>query len=205
MAHHSDPPGTATRRAAMRLLDAVLRRGEALEAALPNVTKGLEDRSDRALVHAIAGETLRHLTDLDALIDSATKENLPEDAKARMALRIALVSALSLGTPPHAAISTSLPLVSGGPRRLVHGVFGTLMRQGANLPSPPHLLPVVADRWAEAWGSDVMMAARQAIASPPPIDLTLKNPEETANWLELLGGNQPVARSYPPPQRHGQG
>src|SRR3712207_7735084 len=51
-----------------------------------------------------------------------------DDAKARFALRIALVQALALGTPAHAAISTVLPLVEGGPRRLVHGVFGALLR-----------------------------------------------------------------------------
>ena len=94
-------------------------------------------RTDRGLAHAIAAEALRRLTDLDALIDSATAKPLPDDAKARFALRIALVQALALDTPPHAAIATVLPLVDGGPRRLVHGVYGTLMRRGAALPDPP--------------------------------------------------------------------
>lgn len=188
MAHHSDPPGTAVRRSALRLLDAVLRRGEALEAALPNVVKGLDDRSDRALVHAITAEALRRLPDLDSLIDSATREPLPEDAKARMALRLALVQALSLKTPPHAAISTALPLVTGGPRRLVHGVFGTIVRSGAELPDPPHLLPEIAERWGEAWGAAMVEAARHAISAPPPIDLTLKNPAATEDMAERLHG-----------------
>ena len=47
-----------------------------------------------------------------------------------MVLRIALAQMLGLNTPPHAAISTVLPLVDGGPRKLVHGVFGTLARRG---------------------------------------------------------------------------
>ncbi len=84
------PLGTPTRRAAMRLLDAVLRRGEALETALPAATRDLVSPPDRGLAHAIAAETLRRLLDLDALIDSATRQRLPDDAKARMALRIAL-------------------------------------------------------------------------------------------------------------------
>ncbi|HIV78262.1 MAG TPA: SAM-dependent methyltransferase, partial [Candidatus Sphingomonas excrementigallinarum] len=113
--------GTAARRAAIRLLDAVLRRGEPLEAALASATRALPGGPDRGLAHAIAAETLRRLPDLDALIDSATKQRLPDDAKARFALRIALVQVLALGTPPHAAISTVLPLVDGGPRKLVHG------------------------------------------------------------------------------------
>ena len=168
-----EPLGTPARRAALRLLDAVLRRGEPLEAALPAATRGLHGGPDRGLAHAIAAETLRRLPDLDALIDSATRQRLPDDAKARMALRIALVQALGLGTPPHAAIATVLPLVDGGPRKLVHGVFGTLMRQEATLPVPPTLLPEVAARWRAAWGDGVVAAARDAIAAPPPIDLSL--------------------------------
>lgn len=168
-----DPVGTPVRRAALRLLDAVLRRGEPLESALAAATRALHGGPDRGLAHAIAAETLRRLPDLDALIDSATRQRLPDDAKARMALRVALVQALSLGTPPHAAIATVLPLVDGGPRKLVHGVFGTLMRQEAALPALPVLPADVAARWGAAWGDDVVEAARAAIAAPPPIDLSL--------------------------------
>src|ERR1700712_1256126 len=134
-----DPPGVPARRAALRLLDAVLPRGLPLEAAIGRATAGIDRSDDRALAHAIAAEALRRLPDLDALINSVTQRPLPDDAKARFALRIALVQALALGTPPHAAISTALPLVDGGPRKLVHGVFGTLMRGGATLPEFPGL------------------------------------------------------------------
>jgi 16S rRNA (cytosine967-C5)-methyltransferase len=183
-----DPLGTPARRAAMRLLDAVLRRGEPLESALHLATRALPGGPDRGLAHAIAAETLRRLPDLDALIDSATNQRLPDDAKARFALRIALVQALALGTPPHAAISTVLPLMDGGPRRLVHGVFGTLLRRGATLPEAPTLLPAVAARWEAAWGPDMVAAASHAIAAPPPLDLSLKNAADTAAWAERLGG-----------------
>lgn len=175
----ADPPGTAARRAALRLLDAVLRRGEPLEAALPSATRGLEG-ADRGLAHAIAAEALRRLPDLDALIDSATRQPLPDDAKARTALRVALVQTLALGTPPHAAIATVLPLVDGGPRKLVHGVFGALTRGGATLPELPSLPASVAARWRANWGDAVATAAAAAIAAPPPLDLTLASPDALA-------------------------
>jgi 16S rRNA (cytosine967-C5)-methyltransferase len=170
-----DAPGVPTRRAALKLLDAVLRRGLALEQAMDNAAQGLAP-NDRGLAHAIAAETLRRLPDLDALIDSATKQRLPDDAKARFALRIALVQALVLGTPGHAAIATVLPLVDGGPRKLVHGVFGTLVRSGAVLPEPPSLPDAVALRWHAAWGDQMIEDAERAIAVPPPLDLTLRDP-----------------------------
>ncbi|MFM6853539.1 MAG: RsmB/NOP family class I SAM-dependent RNA methyltransferase [Sphingopyxis sp.] len=173
--------------AALKLLDAVLRRGEPMDAVASNAARGLPP-ADRALAVAIAAEVCRHLIDIDRLIDSATAQPLAPDVKARMVLRIALVQALVLGTPPHAAIATCLPLVEGGPRRLVHGVFGTLVRAGASLPATPTLPDDVALRWGAAWGYEMMTGASAALASAPPIDLSLKNPAETAQWVEKLGG-----------------
>lgn len=179
--------GLPARLAALKLLDAVLRRGEPMEVVSANAVRGLAP-ADRALSVAIAAEVCRHLVDLDALIDSATAQRLAPDVKARTVLRIALVQALVLGTPPHAAIATSLPLVEGGPRRLVHGVFGTLMRGGAKLPERPTLPVGVAQRWAVAWGAEMLDGASAALAAAPPLDLTIKDVSATAAWAEKLGG-----------------
>ncbi|MBB6123902.1 RsmB/NOP family class I SAM-dependent RNA methyltransferase [Sphingobium subterraneum] len=183
-----DAPGVAARRAALRLLDAVLRRGDPLETALHAATQGLSDRADRALAHAIAADVLRRMGDLDTLIDSATSEPLPEDAKARMVLRIALVQLLILGTPPHAAIATALPLLDGGPRRLVHGILGTLIRNEARLPDVPSLPEAVAARWAAQWDEATVDAAARSLGGRAPIDITLADPAQTAHFAEVLGG-----------------
>lgn len=202
MPDHSLPPGVPARQAALRLLDAVLRRGETLEQAAPRVLASLRADNDRALARAIAAEVLRHLPDLDALIDSATQRPLPHDAKARFALRIALAQALRLGTPPHAAISTVLPLVDGGPRKLVHGVFGTLDRRKATLPDPPALPEAVTARWQGAWGEEMVAAARHAMAEPPPLDLTLRG-EEGPEGLALMPGHRRLPRGTAVPDLPG--
>ncbi len=189
-----DPVGTPARRAALRLLDAVLRRGLPLESALDAAARELERPDDRAFAHAIAAATLRRLADLDALIDGATARRLPDDAKARMALRIALVQALALGTPPHAAIATALPLVDGGPRKLVHGVFGTLMRQGARLPEVPRLPELVAERWRRAWGDDVVAAAARLSAAPAPLDLFVPGDPPELDGTSLMPGHLRLAQ-----------
>ena len=168
-------PGLAVRAAALRLLDAVLRQGQRLDQSLTQATRGVSLPEDRAFALAIAGEVLRHLPDLDRLIDSATPQRLADDVKARMVLRMAIVQVLKLGTPPHAAIATALPLVAGGPRRLVHGVFGALMRQGATLPEPPTLPHHVLTRWMRDWGADAVADAARAIAAAPPLDLALRD------------------------------
>ncbi|TMJ20369.1 MAG: methyltransferase domain-containing protein [Alphaproteobacteria bacterium] len=188
-----DPPGTPARRAALRLLDAVLRKGLPLESAMDSATRDLERTDDRAFAHAIVAETLRRLPDLDALIDAATHKRLPDDAKARFALRIALVQALALGTPPHAAISTVLPLVDGGPRKLVHGVFSGVMRTKPTLPEVPTLPEQLATRWRESWGDPVVAAAARLMAEPPPIDLFGDIPEELEG-VSLMPGHLRLPR-----------
>lgn len=200
----SDPPGVPARRAALRLLDAVLRRGLAIEQALDAATAGLSP-PDRGLAHAIAAEVLRRLSDLDTLIDSATRNRLADDAKARFVLRIALVQALQLGTPPHAAIATALPLVDGGPRKLVHGVFGTLMRQGVTLPEHASLPDAVFMRLTANWGERTAHAAALAITDQPPLDVTEKT-GSGAEWpdhVSLLPGHVRIATDTPVPQLPG--
>jgi 16S rRNA (cytosine967-C5)-methyltransferase len=184
----SESPGLPARRAALRLLDAVLRRGQPLETALHGATQGLGPGADRGLVHAIAAGALRHLRDLDAMIDSATRQRLPDDAKARMVLRIALTQALLLETPAHAVVATALPLVDGGPRKLVHGVLGTLLRGETRLPEPPNLPEPVEARWRAAWGEETVAAARAALSIRAPLDLSLRDTAATGDWAARLGG-----------------
>ena len=177
------PPGVPARRGALKLIDAVLRRGETLDGAEAAALRGIDAPPDRALARAIAGEVLRWLTDLDALVDSATKQRLPDDAKPRTVLRMMLAQWLRLDTPPHAVIATGLPLLAGGPRRLAHGVFSTLHKRGVTLPATPTLPPAVAARWGER-----TEAIAAGLDEPPPLDLTLRDQAATGEWSEKLGG-----------------
>ena len=178
-----DIPGLPARKGALKLLDAVLRRGETLDAAANAALLGVKGQADRALARALAGEALRWLTDLDALIDSATRLVLADDAKVRSVLRLMLAGWLRLETPPHAVIATGLPLLMGGPRRLAHGVFSALSKRGVALPTNPTLPGDVAARWGERAAG---IAA--GLGDLPPLDLSLRDPRTTAEWAERLGG-----------------
>ena len=178
--------GVGARRGALQMLDGVLRRGQTLEAAGSRI-QGLP-APDHALAVAIAGEALRHLPDIDALIDSATPRRLPDDSKARMVLRLALAQKIGLGTPEHALVATALPLVDGGPRRLVHGVLGALLRRGLSRPDAPRLPLEVEDRWGKAWGQETVLASRRLIANRPPLDLTFADQCEAEAYAQANGG-----------------
>ncbi|HUD27633.1 MAG TPA: RsmB/NOP family class I SAM-dependent RNA methyltransferase [Novosphingobium sp.] len=178
-----DIPGLPARRAALTLVDAVLRRGETLDQAAGSALARVKGDADRALARAIAGETLRWKEDLDELIDSATRQRLPDDAKPRAVLRLMLAQVLRLETPAHAVIATGLPLLEGGPRRLAHGVFSTLLKIEAKLPEVPTLPDAVMMRWGER-----AEAIAAGLAEPPPLDLALRDPAATAEWAERMEG-----------------
>lgn len=146
------------------------------------------ESNDQSLALAIAGETLRRLPLLDRLIDGATRQILPDDAKARMILRLALAQRIALAVPDHALVATALPLVEGGPRRLVHGVLGTLLRGELTDASEGALPEAVAQRWAAAWGQEVVEAATRAIVRRPPLDLSFRSHEEALAFAEAEGG-----------------
>ena len=168
------PSGIHPRRAALQMLDAVLRRGETLEQAEHAALRQVRKPADKGLALAIANEVLRWLTDLDALIDSATRQRLPDDAKPRSVLRMMLAQWLRLDTPSHAVIATALPLLAGGPRRLAHGVLSTLTKREVVLPDAPTLPEPVRERWG-----DRAAQISVGLAEPPPLDLTLRDPTET--------------------------
>ncbi|WP_426266191.1 RsmB/NOP family class I SAM-dependent RNA methyltransferase [Sphingomonas sp. LHG3443-2] len=177
--------GVDARRAALRILDRVVRSGQTMDSAV----QGLKlEPSDQGLALAIAGETLRRLPLLDRLIDGATRQVLPDDAKARMVLRLALAQRIALNVPDHALVATALPLVEGGPRRLVHGVLGTLLR--GTLPDADEgaLPAAVEERWTAAWGDEAVDAARRAIVRRPPLDLSFRSHEEATAFAEAEGG-----------------
>lgn len=178
-----DIPGLPARRAALNLIDAVMRRGETLDQAAGAALARVRGDADRALARAIAGEVLRWRTDLDALIDSATRLPLADDAKSRAVLELMLAQVLRLETPPHAVIATGLELLMGGPRRLAHGVFSTLIKQGVTLPEMPTLPEAVSARWGAR-----ASAIAAGLAVPPLLDLALRDPASTEEWAGRLEG-----------------
>jgi 16S rRNA (cytosine967-C5)-methyltransferase len=182
--------GIDSRRAALQMLDSVLRRGTTLDGAAQSAQR--LPPADRALALAIAGETLRRIPDIDALIDSATRLALPDDAKARMVLRLALAQKLAMQVPDHAIVATALPLVDGGPRRLVHGVLGTLLRRGLARVDAPRLPTPVEQRWRASWGDEAVDAARRQIARRPALDLSFAD-DSAAHAHAAQHGGQSLA------------
>lgn len=189
---NDDALGLPSRRAALSMMEAVQCRAQSLDQAAVDACRRLPP-NDKAHAIAIIHEALRWQVDLDGLIDSKTQKLLEHDAKPRMVLRIALAQMLVLKTPSHAAISTALPLVDKGPRKLVHGILGALYRDQATLPETPSLPEKAIKRWAHDWGDDVIDAASRALLSAPPLDLMLKNPTDHDDIITQMKAYNPIS------------
>jgi 16S rRNA (cytosine967-C5)-methyltransferase len=165
------------RQAAAILLDAVLRGRRALDASLAALP-AMEAR-DRGFAHMLAATVLRRLGTIDAVLDQCLRR-APPDA-VRDVLRLGAAQLLFLGTPPHAAVDSSVNdarriggqalggLANAVLRRIARD--GAALRDGldeARLDTPDWLWTA----WWNAYGPatyDIAAAHRQEA----PLDLSL--------------------------------
>lgn len=193
-------PGLPARKAAAKLLAAVVDRRTSLDGLLDlengNPVFRSLDTPDQALVRAILQATLRHLPIIEAVLAKLVDRPLPQGARAlHHVLHVAAAQILYLDVPVHAAVDLAVEQASGDPRNrrfaaLVNAVLRRLIREKQTL-----LPPIEANiRNAPAWFADRLEAAygKEAIgilaahAVPPAIDLTAKSaPRE---WADRLDG-----------------
>ena len=189
--------GIESRLAALGLLDAVLKRHLLLDDALDRDAPlaQLESR-DRAFVRLLVAETLRRLGQLDAVIARCIDKALPPKARrVQDVLRLGAVQILFLGTPPHAAVSTSVDLLKhtalAGYAKLVNAVLRRLEREArpwveaqdaGQLNTPDWLW----QSWCADYGPEKAAAIANAHLSEAPTDLCAAT--DPTHWAEQLGG-----------------
>ena len=209
--------GADARQTALAILRAVLDDARPLDEALaqnPALPK-LAPR-DRGFTRLLAATVLRRLGQIDAAIDHCLDRPLKrKDRTLRHILRLGAVQLLFLGTPAHAAVSTSLGLARGprlaGQRGLLNAVLRRLAREGEGLSAAQDAARLNVPAWLwEAWCAAYGETATRAIAAAhlaePPLDLTCKA-EDGEDWvrrldatrlaggsLRLTGGQGDVAR-----------
>jgi len=187
------PTGTASRAAAIALLEAVLGRRRTLEEALEGLP-ALEAR-DRAFAHRLAATVLRRLGTLDAVLEPLLRRPPPEPV--RHALRLGAAQLLLLGTPAHAAVSATVATVGTLPKgRAFAGLANAVLRRlaakgpaalegldGPRLDTPDWLWRA----WHAGYGPAAARAIAEANAREAPLDLTLKPELDPLEWAARLG------------------
>ncbi len=199
--NHDDAPGLAARRAAVRLLGAVIDT----KTPLDGLTDGEHghpqyralDLRDRGLVRAILTTALRHRMAIKALIDARLDRKLPSNAAAlNHILHVGAAQLLFLDIPDSAAVDLAVTHAKADPRtrrfaNLVNAVLREIGRR------KERALPAVLQKTVEApgWFAERLEAAygkgqTRAILDmhlhEAAIDLTVKsNPDD---WAQRLGG-----------------
>lgn len=185
---------------ACALLERVLVRGLSLDQALQETSREKRHAwpppggSDHAFAYAITCVTLRHLGEIDGLLDNLLRK--PPPPKLMDILRIGTAQLLFLQTPAHAAVHVAVsqagehgtlrPL-----RSLVNGVLRNCVREGHQYLSgrgreqrnvPPALLVA----WRESYGIEQTERIAAINSRQPPLDLQLRNTGHVKAWRDKL-------------------
>ena len=196
-----EAPGLAARRIAAEILEAVLRQRRPLDEQLdgehahPGLA-ALEDR-DRALVRMLAATVLRRLGTLRHLLSRYLEQGFPPDApRVETTLLLGAAQILWLDVPDHAAVDLSVRLVQADRRAsrfpgLINAVLRRVARDGRE--QLPQIDAAAFDipkwlmvRWSAHHGADTSHAIANALAHPPPLDVTVKS--AAAEWAARLRG-----------------
>ncbi len=181
----------AARNLALDVLDAVLGRPpERLEPAFARMADAaaLHGR-DRAFARLLATTVLRRKGQLDGVLRRYLRYR-PKSATAENLLRLGAAQVLLLGTPPHAAVATTVALARGR-RRPEAGLLNAVLRRlAADRPALPaavaNLPSWLRQRWTTTYGAAAVQAIASEHAADPPLDLTV--PADRAAWAQRLGG-----------------
>ena len=197
MAKSMKPVPATARLAALELTATVLDRRQPLDAALEaSQTLARLETRDRGFARLITTTVLRRLGQIDAAVAACLDKPLQPKARlARNLLRIGAAQLLFLGTPPHAAVDSTVGLAEGAQlapyRGLVNAVLRRLTREGEALLAGQDAARLNLPDWLWApWSRDFGEAAVRAIAgvqeTEPPLDLSVKGEPEA--WAQKLGG-----------------
>lgn len=181
------------------MLDAVLARNQPFDTALAghrNFT--MLSTRDRAFARLLIVTVLRRLGEIDGRLDRMLRHPLPEKAgRARNVLRLGVAQLAFLGTPPHAAVDTSVRLLEKSFPHL-KGVANAILRKISPDPAadPPAGINTPAwlwESWLAAYGAATAAAIAAAHLTEPPLDLSVARDPEA--WAEQLEAEQLPTRS----------
>ncbi|GAB5467330.1 MAG: transcription antitermination factor NusB [Rhodospirillales bacterium] len=189
----AETAGLAARRAALAVLSAVIDRRQPLDEALAQSAPLAKLSSrDRAFARLLIATLLRRLPEVDRALSGLLQRPLPAKAEqVRWVLRLGAAQLLFLETAPHAAVGTSVDLLSGklaGFKGLANAVLRRLSREGKALPLAEAARLNTPDwlwrAWSQAYGDDQARAIAEAHLQDPPLDLTRRDPHTA--WSEIL-------------------
>ena len=195
-----EAPGLASRKAAIRLLGAIVDAGTSLDG-LTDPEHGHPqflalDGRDRSLLRAILVTALRYRVTIGRMIERHLERPLPANARSLAhILHVGATQILFLDVPDSAAVDLAVACAKSDPRTvrfagLVNAVLrnvarskddlAQILRETVNAPAWFH------ERLAAAYGPDRAMAILSMHRIETPTDFTVKS--DADGWAEKFGG-----------------
>jgi 16S rRNA (cytosine967-C5)-methyltransferase len=186
-----------SRRVALDMLVACLDKGQPLDDVLARHQgfAGLDPR-DRAFVRLLLATTLRRLGEISEVLGALIERPLDgANATGLQVLRLGAAQLLFLGTPPHAAVDTSVRLVVDAGLPHLKGLANAVLRRisrdgpallGARDPAKLNTPQWLWESWTESYGEEKTRAIAAAHLIEAPLDLTPRSNAEF--WAGRLEG-----------------
>ncbi len=185
-----------SRRLAVRLLTAVVDGRQTVDEAVAR-EKGMADLApeDRHFVRLLVMTCLRHMGQIDGVLEKLLKKPLPRKQKiVRAILRLGVAQGVFLKTPGHAFVHTSVAVTRAFRLESMTGFVNGVLRALTRLENPLDGLEDEAvnfpkwlvDSWQAEYGAEVTRAMMRAMAEVPPLDITVKSQPEV--WAQKWNG-----------------
>jgi 16S rRNA (cytosine967-C5)-methyltransferase len=181
----------AARAAALTVLERVFTKQRGADENFDHTVAKLEPR-DRAFVRVLVATTLRRLGQIDQVLGNFVERRPPEPVI--NLLRLGTAQLLFLGTPPHAAVATSVALAKRGHDRhagLVNAVLRRVSEKGAAMIAKQDAAVLntplwLWKSWIAAYGEPAARATAEAHLGEAPLDITVKDPAALQDWATRL-------------------
>ena len=180
---------------AVSLIHGVLMDHRMLGDLLADPKGPLENLSgpDRARAQTLAATTLRHMPQLDQVLDGMIEKKPP--LRALNALRVCAAEILVDGIAAHGAVNAAVEIVRASPKtRTLGGMVNAVGRKLGALDAsalkdiePPKLPKALRGAFVKSYGEEATVAMEAVHTQRPPVDLTLRVPADAPYWAKRLG------------------
>lgn len=189
--------------AALGFLEKILDDHLPLDQAFDQTCRQFGDKlseQDRGFVRHLGTTCLRHLGQLDAMINHCTSRNLTGKQKiVRNILRLGITQLLYMAVPAHAAVNSAVKMTDKQKdtsdrhsKGMVNAILRRIDREREKFStkfSPNLNIPKwLQENWKNHFGAENVDKIAVALLAEPPLDITLKPECEGEEWAKKLGG-----------------
>lgn len=186
--------------AALGFLEKILDDHLPLDQAFDQTCRQFGDKlspQDRGFVRYLGTTCLRHLGQLDAMINHCTSKKLTGKQKnIRNIMRLGITQLLYMNVPAHAAVNSAVRMTgkqnNAHSRGMVNAILRRIDREQEKFSTgfPPDLnIPKwLKESWKRRFGAGEVDKIASALLAEPPLDFSLKPECDGGEWALKLGG-----------------